>query len=172
MKAKKTKRPEREAPTAIGDVLTKTQTFDEIVERLSGDEKLATTRRQVAAVVGAYHDVLLGQLMPGGAGKAKMHGVAIFVARKVKAKKGGQKVVSFGVERVTKDKPATVRLRIRPMTSVKRAVIPPKLLAQLDDLKAKARKASAKARAAAPAKKAKPGAAKKKAPLKKLKRAA
>jgi ribosomal protein L44E len=69
--------------------------------------------------------------------------------------------VSFGVERVTKDKPATVRLRIKPTTALKRSVIPSKLLAVLDDMKAKARRASAKKREAGAAKSTKSAKAKK-----------
>lgn len=156
----KTRRAAAAEPVAaIGEVLSKTATFDEVAERATATlgEKLEVSRKQVAAIISAYHDVVLGQVMPGGAGKAKMPGFAILVARKIKAKKGGQKVVSFGVERVTKDKPATVRLRMKPTTALKRAVIPPKLLAVLDEQKATARRKAAKARAAAGTTKAKPG---------------
>jgi hypothetical protein len=153
------KAKEERKVAAIGEVLSKTATFDAVAEMANEalGENLALNRKQVAAAIAAYHDVVVGQVMPGGAGKAKMPGFAVLVARKIKAKKGGQKVVSFGVERVTKDKPATVRLRMKPTTALKRAVIPPKLLAVLDEQKATARRKAAKARAAAGTTKAKPG---------------
>jgi len=157
------KAKEERKVAAIGEVLSKTATFDAVAEMANEalGENLALNRKQVAAAIAAYHDVVVGQVMPGGAGKAKMPGFAVLVARKIKAKKGGQKVVSFGVERVTKDKPATVRLRIKPTTALKRSVIPSKLLAVLDDMKAKARRASAKKREAGAAKSTKSAKAKK-----------
>lgn len=150
---------------AIGEVLTKTGTYDAVAEAANEvlGEKLEVSRKQVAAIIAAYHDVVVGQVVPGGAGKAKMPGFAVLVARKIKAKKGGQKIVSFGVERITKDKPATVRLRIKPTTALKRAVVPAKLLAAADEAKAKARKAAAKAAAKSGSKSKKPVAKKKRA---------
>ena len=136
----------------IGDILTKVQTYDAIVDALAGDEKIAVTRKQVARVIGAYNDVIMGQLVPGGAGKAKLIDLGIAVTRKIKAKKGGQKVMSFGEERITKDKPATVRLKIRPTIKVRRAVIPSKLLALMDAAKAAAKKKNARTAAKAGAK--------------------
>jgi hypothetical protein len=83
-----------------------------------------TTKKEASAVYRALEELTLGALMPRAVGEFTLPGIAKLIAKKIPAKKGGQKVISFGVERITKPKPATVRVRARLLTRVKQVALP------------------------------------------------
>jgi len=94
----------------------------ELMERLAAETDMS--KRDVAKVYGALHDLMLGSLMPKAVGEFTLPGLMKIVTKKIPAKKGGQKIVSFGVERISKPKPATVRVRARLLAKVKQIALP------------------------------------------------
>lgn len=81
-------------------------------------------KKTAAAVYQTIEAMALGALLPKAVGEFTFPGILKLVNKKIPAKKGGQKVMSFGVERITKPKPATVRVRARLMTRVKQVALP------------------------------------------------
>jgi nucleoid DNA-binding protein len=86
-------------------------------------EKTDLERKQVLNVFKILTDTMKACMMPRGCGKFQVPGVLALQAKKIPAKKGGKKVMSFGVERISKAKPATVRVRARALGSLKRAAL-------------------------------------------------
>jgi nucleoid DNA-binding protein len=87
-------------------------------------EKTALTKKQVESVLDEVVEVVKTQLGPKGAGKFVLPGLARFTLSRRKAVKGGQKKINplNGQEYVTKDKPASNRVNIRPAKVFKEAL--------------------------------------------------
>jgi hypothetical protein len=87
-------------------------------------EQTGLTKRDVSNVFGEITNLMMGSMMPRGSGEFTLPGLLKVVTKKIPAKKGGQKVMSFGVERISKPKPATVRVKARLLARVKQVALP------------------------------------------------
>lgn len=86
-------------------------------------EETGVARKDVNNVIAAIGDAMKASIMPKACGEFAIPGVLVVKAKKIPAKKGGQKIVSFGVERISKAKPATVKVRVRSLAKLKRAAL-------------------------------------------------
>lgn len=127
-KTAKTSRTANVAATKpIKRKFTKTELFDKIAE------KTELERRQVAKVMAVVEQAICGSVMPGSIGEFMLSGLFKIVTKKVPAKKmpaikkgtpvrnpsTGEMMPSKG--RAAFTKPATVRVKIRPMAKLKKA---------------------------------------------------
>lgn len=87
-------------------------------------DRSGLTKREVAKVYTALTELMMGSLMPKSVGEFTLPGIMKLVSKKIPAKKGGQKVMSFGVERISKPKAATVRVKARLLARVKQVALP------------------------------------------------
>lgn len=104
-------------PKPIKEKMTKTQLLEHLMEE-TGLEK-----KQVKSVLDALESTILGHVRKKGAGEFMMPGMFKVVAKHIPAKKGGEKKMSFGKEIITKSKPATTRIKVRPMKKLKDAAL-------------------------------------------------
>lgn len=105
---------------------TKSTLAQELAERANaelGDEIMSA--KYAKAFLKALEDLFLGTVHPRGAGTFAIPGILKVVTKKIKARKGGQKKVNAltGKEYITKDKPATVRVRVRAGSKLKQAAL-------------------------------------------------
>lgn len=104
------------APKAIKDVMSKTA----LVAHLSGATSLAP--KQVRSVLEALEGAMHASLGKKGAGTFVLPGLLKITAVKVPAKPKRKGINPFtGQETVFAAKPATVRVRVRPMKKLKDA---------------------------------------------------
>lgn len=118
-KAKK-KAAKAKAPAAIRPVkgrLTKSALMSLIAERTE------LSRKQVGDVLGELEGVMLGSVHPNGAGEFMFPGLFKVVLRKVPARKAGTLIRNPATGEMMKAaaKPASVRVKIRPLAKLKSA---------------------------------------------------
>ena len=119
--ARKTRRTKKvSVPVkAIKTKFTKAGLLPHLADAAGSDKKTAKLFMD-----GLTH-VMLGSIAPRGAGTFTLPGVLRIVTRKVPARKGGKMVLNrFTGEQVKqKAKPASVRVRVRPMAALKNAAL-------------------------------------------------
>lgn len=120
-KAKKAK-PKKELPTydPVKEKFRITGLLEELADRADVDKK------DVKRVFEAMQDVMLGSLVKKGVGEFMWPGLFKMVTIKKPAVKGGKKVKNPfkpGEMMITKDKPATVKVKVRPMKKLKDAAL-------------------------------------------------
>lgn len=115
---RRTKKPALQV-TPVKYTFTKATLAQELAERTETDTKVAKLYLQ------ALEDLILGTVHPKGAGQFTIPGVLKVVTRKTKPVKGGVKKTNplTGLEYVTKAKPASVKVRVRPGTKLKQAAV-------------------------------------------------
>ena len=104
-------------PKPLKDKMNKTQLLEHLVEQ-SGVDK-----NEVKAVLAALEDAMLASVQKKGSGEFMLPGMFKIVTKHIPKKKGGETKMSFGKEIVTKPKPATTRIKVRPMKKLKDAVL-------------------------------------------------
>jgi len=119
-KAKKKAKPAAKAPVAIKPVktkLTKSALLSTIAER-SG-----LTRSQVSSVVAELEGLIQGCVHPNGHGEFMLPGILKVSLRKVPARKAGTLIRNPATGEMMKAaaKPASVRVKIRPLAKLKNA---------------------------------------------------
>lgn len=110
----------KKAPAAIKPVknkLTKSAMVSLIAERSE------LSRAQVASVLGELEGILLGSVHPAGNGEFMFPGLFKVVLRKVPARKAGTLIRNPATGEMMKAtaKPASVRVKIRPLAKLKAA---------------------------------------------------
>lgn len=90
------------------------------LETLSGVEK-----RHVRKVLNAFEGVVMGSVMKKGRGEFMWPGLLKVAVKDIPAKKGGEKKKNpfTGEMMVTKAKPATRKVKARPMSKLKKAAL-------------------------------------------------
>lgn len=122
-KAAKPSRSSRRAakePTVYAPVkqkLNKTQLVEYFVEKTGLDKK------QVKAMLEAMEHLIAGSVVKKGVGEFMFPGLFKVKIKKIPARKGGEKKISFGKEVITKPRPATVKVKILPMKRLKDAAL-------------------------------------------------
>lgn len=120
-KAKKEKAP-KELPTysPVKEKFSKTGFIEHIVEETELDKK------DVKKVLDVIEQAVLGSLVKKGAGEFQWPGMFKIMTKRIPAKKGGEKKPNPfkpGEMMITKAKPATVRVKIRPLKKTKDAAL-------------------------------------------------
>lgn len=117
-KTAKAKKPDTSnMPKPIKEKMTKTQLLEHLSEQSGVDKK------EVKKVMGALEETMIASVRKRGLGEFMLPGLFKIVTKRIPAKKGGEKKMSFGREIITKAKPATTRVKIRPMKKVKDAAL-------------------------------------------------
>lgn len=90
------------------------------IETVSGVE-----RRHVRKVLNALENIMMGSVHPKGRGDFMLPGMLKVVVKDVPAKKGGEKKRNpfTGEPMITKAKPATRKVKVRPMSKLKKAAL-------------------------------------------------
>lgn len=114
------KAPAKKAPAAIKPVkerLTKSAMVSKIAEQTE------LTRGQVNEVLGALEGLMLGSVHPSGNGEFMLPGLLKVSLRKVPARKAGTMIRNPATGEMMKAaaKPASVRVKIRPLAKLKGA---------------------------------------------------
>ena len=88
-------------------------------------EQTGITRKQVAEVIGALEGAMLGSVHPNGAGEFLIPGMFKVTLRKVPARKAGTLIRNPATGEMMKAaaKPASVRVKIRPLAKLKAAAV-------------------------------------------------
>lgn len=120
--AKKKKSASKAKPAAIRpvrEVLSKSA----LIGRLAEENGL--TRKQAAGVFASLESALLGSIHPKGAGQFILPGLMKVTLRKVPARKAGTLVRNPGTGEMVKAaaKPASVRVKVRPLKKLKSAAV-------------------------------------------------
>lgn len=119
VKAKKTKAA-KEAPALpkpIKEKMNKTQLIQHLADQTDLDKK------DVKRVMEALEETMIASVRKKGLGEFMFPGLFKIVTKRIPKSKGGEKKMSFGREIITKPKPATTRVKIRPMKKVKDAAL-------------------------------------------------
>jgi nucleoid DNA-binding protein len=119
--AKKGTRTSAEAPTIrpFKETLTKSALINLIAEQNE------LPRKTAAAVFSTLEDVILGSVHPRGVGEFTLSGLFKISLRKVPARKAGTLVRNPATGEMVKAaaKPASVRVKVRPLSKLKNAAI-------------------------------------------------
>lgn len=122
--AKKTasKAKAKAAPVAIRPV-KETLTKSALVTMIAEQNEL--TRKQATAVLATIESALLGSVHPKGAGEFILPGLMKVSLRKVPARKAGTLIRNPATGEMMKAaaKPASVRVKIRPLSKLKSAAV-------------------------------------------------
>jgi nucleoid DNA-binding protein len=88
-------------------------------------EQNGLTRKQAASVLASLENTILGSVHPKGAGMFVLPGLMKIVLRKVPARKAGTLIRNPATGEMMKAaaKPASVRVKIRPLKKLKAAAI-------------------------------------------------
>ena len=115
--AKKSNKPAAIKP--IKQRLTKSAMLSQIAENCE------LSRAQVANVIGELEGIMMGSVHPNGAGEFMFPGMFKVVLRKVAARPAGALVrnPATGEMMKSKAKPASVRVKIRPLAKLKAAAV-------------------------------------------------
>lgn len=118
----KTKKSSKAAPAAIRpvrDTLTKSALLNMIAEQNG------LTRKQASEVLNTIEGAMLGSVHPKGAGEFIFPGVLKVTLRKVPARKAGTMIrnPATGEMMPAAAKPASVRVKIRPLSKLKKAAV-------------------------------------------------
>ena len=105
---------------AIGPV-KQTLTKSALLNLMS--ERHQLSRKQANEVLGTIESVIMGSVHPKGAGEFTLPGVMKVTLRKVPARKAGTLIRNPATGEMIKAaaKPATVRVKIRPLSKLKKA---------------------------------------------------
>lgn len=103
----------------VKDILTKSA----LIARLAQENDIS--RKQAAGVFASLENALLGSVHPKGAGTFILPGLMKVTLRKVPARKAGTLVRNPGTGEMMKAaaKPASVRVKVRPLKKLKSAAI-------------------------------------------------
>ena len=115
--AKAKTKAKSDLPKPIKEKMTKTQLIEHLAEQSGTDKK------EVKAVMAALEDTMLASVRKKSAGEFMFPGLFKVVTKHIPKKKGGEKKISFGKEIITKAKPATTRIKVRPMKKLKDAAV-------------------------------------------------
>ncbi len=120
MAAKKKAKATKSAPAAIRPVKTKL-TKSALTTLIA--ERTELSRKQVAGVLGELEGALLGSVHPNGNGEFIFPGLFKVALRKVPARKAGTLIRNPATGEMMKAaaKPASVRVKIRPLAKLKAA---------------------------------------------------
>ncbi len=116
----KSKASSKPAPVKpVRDVLTKSALIGILAE------ENGITRKQAAGVFATLEGVMLGSVHPKGAGQFILPGLMKITLRKVPARKAGTLVRNPGTGEMmpAAAKPASVRVKVRPLKKLKSAAI-------------------------------------------------
>lgn len=118
--AKKTRKTEASAVRPVKETLTKSALINHIAEQNE------LPRKTAAAVYATIEDVFLGSVHPRGVGEFTLPGLLKVSLRKVPARKAGTLVRNPATGEMVKAaaKPASVRVKIRPLSKLKTAATP------------------------------------------------
>lgn len=96
----------------------------DLIERLMDGADI--DKKTAKAVVEVLEKTMKGCLVKKSCGEFNFQGLFKLTLKDVPAKKGGKKAINrfTGEEYITKDKPASVKIRARPLNKLKKAVIP------------------------------------------------
>ncbi len=119
-KATATKAAPKAAPAALKPVketLTKSALLNHIADQNS------ISRKQAGEILGTIENVILGSIHPKGVGEFTFPGLMKVTLRKVPARKAGTMIrnPSTGEMMPAAAKPASVRVKIRPLSKLKTA---------------------------------------------------
>lgn len=103
----------------IKETMSKTELQNYLSEQTEVDTK------SVKLILASLEDTILRSMSPGGAGEFTLPGIAKFLTKKVAARKAGVLVrnPATGEMMKGKAKPASVRVKIRSLSKVKKAAI-------------------------------------------------
>ncbi len=106
--------------TPVRNVMNKTELLQYIVDQVGLEH---VTVRDMKKIYEVLVETILGSLAPKGAGEFVLPGIVKFMNVKKPATKGGKKATSpfTGEEYITKAKPATIKVKARTLSMVKRA---------------------------------------------------
>ena len=124
MAAKKKTTTKKAAKTEVAlRPIKETLTKSSIVSYIS--EQTELSRKQVAAVLSSFENIILGSVHPKGSGVFNYPGVMKVSLRKVPARKAGTLIRNPATGEMMKAaaKPASVRVKIRPLKKLKSAAI-------------------------------------------------
>ncbi len=118
-KKKSSPKAKAAAPRPVKDILSKSA----LIGRLAEENDI--TRKQAAGVFASLENALLGSVHPKGAGQFILPGLLKVTLRKVPARKAGTLVRNPGTGEMIKAaaKPASVRVKVRPLKKLKTAAI-------------------------------------------------
>lgn len=117
-KTAKAKKPDASnLPKPIKTKMTKTQLMEHLAEQSGVDKK------DVKKVMESLEQTMIASIRKKGLGEFMFPGMFKIVTKHIPAKKGGEKKISFGREIITKAKPATTKVKIRPMKKAKDAAL-------------------------------------------------
>lgn len=118
--AKKKSKPKAKKSTVVRPVKS-TLSKSALIGRLAEENGL--TRKQASGVFDSLESALLGSVHPQGAGAFILPGLMKVSLRKVPARKAGTLVRNPGTGEMVKAaaRPATVRVKIRPLKKLKSA---------------------------------------------------
>ena len=109
--------------TPVKEQLNKSALIQHIIDE---SESAELTPKQVKHVLAVIENTIKGSLIRKGSGVFQWPGLFKIQANKIAAKKGGQKKPNPfkpGETYITKDKPATVKVKIRPLKAIKDAAL-------------------------------------------------
>jgi nucleoid DNA-binding protein len=118
--AKKTRKTEAAAVRPVKESMTKSALINHLAEQNE------LPRKTAAAVYATLEDVFLGSVHPRGVGEFTLPGLLKVSLRKVPARKAGTLVRNPATGEMVKAaaKPASVRVKIRPLSKLKTAAAP------------------------------------------------
>jgi nucleoid DNA-binding protein len=119
---KTTKKASKPAPAVVRPV-KETLTKSALVTLIAEQNEL--TRKQAAAVLATIEGAMLGSVHPKGVGEFILPGVMKVTLRKIPARKAGTLIRNPATGEMMKAaaKPASVRVKIRPLSKLKSAAI-------------------------------------------------
>ena len=119
---KKTTTATKAAPAVLKPV-KETLTKSAFVTHIAEQNELS--RKQAAAVLATIENVILGSVHPKGVGEFTFPGLMKVTLRKVPARKAGTLIRNPATGEMVKAaaKPASVRVKIRPLSKLKNAAI-------------------------------------------------
>lgn len=102
----------------IKERMNKTQLLEHLANKTDMEKK------EVKAVLEALEETMLAHVMKRGAGEFMMSGLFKVTSKKVPAKRARKGVNPFtGEETTFKAKPATIKLKVRPLKKLKDAAL-------------------------------------------------
>lgn len=119
----KTKAPAAKAAPAVLKPVKETLTKSALVTHIAEQNELS--RKQAAAVLATIENVIMGSVHPKGVGEFTFPGLMKVTLRKVPARKAGTLIRNPATGEMVKAaaKPASVRVKIRPLSKLKNAAL-------------------------------------------------
>lgn len=119
---KKTTTTAKAAPAALKPV-KETLTKSALLNHLA--EANGLTRKQAGEILSTFENVILGSIHPKGVGEFTFPGILKVTLRKVPARKAGTLIRNPATGEMVKAaaKPASVRVKVRPLSKLKNAAL-------------------------------------------------